>query len=1477
MFYLLVVLVAFATTLVLIFRDPAVQTFAARMASTYFSKKMGAEIRIGGFSLSLVKGIGINELLVKDKKKAILFYAHNLSVRPGIFHLKKHILNIGKITIDKGVCQLITHKGDTVLNLQFIIDYFTSKTPAADSLPGPKWFFSVSTLELKETRFHFQDENAVPVTQGMDYSNIDVRNIDLLINDFFPWGDTLRAKIKRLSATERSGFNLKEMSGEFSVCSAFLRAKNLKLVTDHCNLDLDFDFHYNGWTAYNDFLNQVHIHGNIRPSDFDLEEIGTFAPVLYVMKNKYRLSGEVKGTVSNFRAKNFRIGFGTASEFYGNISANGLPNVEETFVDLDVKSLVANKKDIESILIPVEMKHLTLPSMIGNAGNIRLQGTFTGFYNDFAANAKIRTDIGDLRSDLVLSKQKGSRLISYNGELDVTSFDIGKLTGNEKMLGALTLKADIKGSGMTLNEADLTMNVHIDSVKLNRYNYHNLDICGSLKERRFDGGLNISDPNLILDFNGMVDMQDTLPSFRYNATIQHAQLFRLHLLERDSIMDLSTQVKVDFTGNDIDNIEGTIDLDNTTYIEGRHVIPMEHLSLLTSRDDKNNKSYHLLSDFVDADISGNFYFRDMVPSLNSFISNYLASFELNDSLVDHHPNSNQLMNYRITLKNTDAIAEVFAPFIRVATGTTLDGSYNEDEEMISLNGHSPDLIVNGMHVEDWYINARSRMDNLNISTGCRTFFLKKRTAKDSLEIKVDSLRLISDIRQDSILYHLDWSSMEKKSHMAGYLSFRNSHSVELAFQKFNVCIDNHYWTIAPDNFIRIDTTSMSFRDLKFMSDEQFLKVDGKISGSKHDTLDFLFHNVDISNLDYLIGNPELDIDGVLSGNFRLSNVYNKPNVLADVRIAKFSFNKELLGDADFSVKYDAENALFDVNSRILYTGNVGTTIPFNLKGSVHLAGKSPALDLNLELNSLNLKIVQPFVSSFMTGVNGFISGNARIAGTLEHPNLTGEVKLMRTELKISYLNVLYSMADVVTIDSNSFNFNKITVYDSLGHKAYLNGKITHNYFKDFALDLNIDCEDFSAFKNSPAQNSLFYGNARATGNITIKGPIDNIAIKVKARSNSGTHVVIPINTTADVGQSDYIIFENPEKDTLKNHERRSLGNTKGLALNLAMLVTPDADLEVFLPDQMGNIRATGTGNITMTMTPSSDFSMMGTYTLQKGSFVFSLKNLLRLNFSILDGSFISWAGDPTDANISMSAVYKTRVPMKGITTDPELAALRVPVECVIRLGGKLMNPEITFGLNLPNAAENVKSAVYAAIDTNNVSQMSEQMIYLLVMNSFKPLTGSGLEPIDVGSTSLSVLTNQVSSWLSKISHNVNVGVNYKMANGSNTTDEFDVSLSTQLFNDRLLIDGLFGMTSSSSTTTTVQKASTIVGDINIEYVLTDNFRWRIRAFNRTNTIDQVNNDAQYTQGVGLSYHRDFNKWGDLFKKKGKTSPKKAKK
>jgi hypothetical protein len=247
--------------------------------------------------------------------------------------------------------------------------------------------------------------------------------------------------------------------------------------------------------------------------------------------------------------------------------------------------------------------------------------------------------------------------------------------------------------------------------------------------------------------------------------------------------------------------------------------------------------------------------------------------------------------------------------------------------------------------------------------------------------------------------------------------------------------------------------------------------------------------------------------------------------------------------------------------------------------------------------------------------------------------------------------------------------------------------------------------------------------------------------------------------------------------------------------------------------------------------------------------------------SIKEGSTISWTGDAADANISISAVYKTKAPLKGLTTNPELEGVRIPVECIIRLGGKLMNPDMSFAISLPNVEEALKNEVFAAIDTNNPVVVTEQTIYLMVMNQFKPVVASA-SSVDVSATSMSLVTNQINSMLSQISSNVNLNMNYKPATSS-TQQEFDVGISTQLFDDRLLIDGTFGM--NSYTNTTAKQGSTIVGDINLEYVLTKNRRWRARVFNRTNTLNILNNNAPYTQGVGIKYQRDFTNFKELFK------------
>jgi hypothetical protein len=1472
--YIAVVLFAFITTTYVIFRDPWVQTLGVRIVSHYFSVQLHTEIKIGGFDLSLRRGLTIDDITIKDRHQSELFKAHKLSIIPGKFSLSKRILNLKRVYIDKGIIQLLTHRGDTDINLKFIIDYFSSpsaKKPS-DTIKSPPWHFSVGAVELASTRFRFQDENK-PLTQsGINYANIDVSNINLLLTGFHPDGDTMKGRIIRLSATERSGFMIRSMSGDFQVSPVFLKAHNLKLITNNSNIDLSFDFLYDHWDAYNDFLNKVKIKASINPTILDLEDIGAFAPVLYVMKDKFKLEGKIRGTVNNFSAKDFRFAYGTVTRFIGNIHATGLPNVEETFVDMNIKEFVTNREDIRSFNLPITDKNLDIPAFLKNAGNYNLKGNFTGFYNDFVANASLHTAIGDLRTDLTLKKEKGVKGLLYTGEADVSRLQLDQLfktkDKTKNLLGTITLRADLNGRGFDPKDAIVTMNVWIDSLGLNNYTYQHITLNGRFEDQEFNGRMNVDDANLKLDFNGLINLADSLPSFHFGLQLNYSQLFKLNLLKRDSVDAFSAIARVDIKGSNIDNIEGSLSIDSSRYTEGKHTVRMKHLSLITLRDQKNNKSYHLLSDFVDADISGNFYFSSLIPSLSTFITNYIASFELNDSLINHHPSTNQQIDYNVRLKKTDPVLQVFLPALRFAPNTNFKGSYNENEGMISLNGSSPELTYKAYHFTDWFIKATTRQDNLNIQTGCGLFFVSKGKKKDSAIVMMDSLHLVSNLHHDSILYDIYWNSGKIQSDMGGFVNFKNSPVTQIKLTRFHSFIDKHYWSIANDNEILIDSSRVILHDLAFQTGEQKLKVDGTISNRPTDTLLLQFNKVDISDVDLLLSNPNVDVDGILSGKLKLMSIPHSMTVLSNLTIEKFTFNKELLGDLGLNIFYDENVNRFDVDSHILYTGNAGTNIPLSLKGSYYLTKLHPHLDFNLSLKNLNLKMVSPFVSSFMSRLNGLVSGEVKITGSPERPVLAGKLNLMRSEFKINYLNVPYTVVDAVTVDSVAFNFNHLTVLDSLGNKAFVNGKIYHNFLQRLELDLSIEPEDFSVFRNTYAQNNIFYGTARGTGDVTITGPVDNIRINARAKSGGSTHVYIPISSAADIGQNDYIIFTKPVNDSIQNNTLFPTATPKGLSLGLAILVNPTADVEVSLPNQLGNIKANGSGNLTMDMTPTTGFSLSGSYTIQKGSFHFIMKSLGSLSFSIEDGSRISWSGDPANANVNISALYKTRVPLGDLGGDEDKYT-RIPVECIIRLSGQLSNPDISFGLNLPNADEKVKQMVFPYIDTSNSAEMTQQILSILVFGQFKSNKGTSLASLDVGSTSLSLIMSQFNSLISKVSKNVDIGVNYRRSSII-PGQEFDVAVSTQLFNERLLIDGLFGV-NSLNPNTTVQKVSTIVGDINLQYILTNNRRWRARVFNRTNTL-LIDNNAPYTQGIGLSYTRDFNNWGDFFKSdKSKTN------
>jgi hypothetical protein len=302
-------------------------------------------------------------------------------------------------------------------------------------------------------------------------------------------------------------------------------------------------------------------------------------------------------------------------------------------------------------------------------------------------------------------------------------------------------------------------------------------------------------------------------------------------------------------------------------------------------------------------------------------------------------------------------------------------------------------------------------------------------------------------------------------------------------------------------------------------------------------------------------------------------------------------------------------------------------------------------------------------------------------------------------------------------------------------------------------------------------------------------------------------------------------------------------------------VTNEAQIQLFMPYNMGNIRTRGHGNMRINYLNTGEFTMEGDFKIDRGSFFFTLQNVINRDFEIRRGSKVSWTGDPYDAEISLQAVYKVKTTL-GDYGPAEDSATRVPVDCVISLKNKLLDPEIKFTVEFPDLQDDTKQFIYSRLDTNDQAEMSQQMMSLLILNSF---TSSSGYASGVGFNTFSLLTNQLSNWLSNISNDFDIGVNYRPGDQV-SAQEVEVALSTQLWDERVLIDGNVGVRGNE----TSQNTNSIVGEVTVEYKITPEGNLRAKAFNKSNNNDLDNSYAPYTQGIGIFYTKEFNKFRDAF-------------
>jgi hypothetical protein len=366
---------------------------------------------------------------------------------------------------------------------------------------------------------------------------------------------------------------------------------------------------------------------------------------------------------------------------------------------------------------------------------------------------------------------------------------------------------------------------------------------------------------------------------------------------------------------------------------------------------------------------------------------------------------------------------------------------------------------------------------------------------------------------------------------------------------------------------------------------------------------------------------------------------------------------------------------------------------------------------------------------------------------------------------------------------------------------------------------------------------------------------------IDAKSDKNTRICIPLSQNSEISKYGFVkLIQDQPSQIISIEEKRDFKvDLSGMQMNFNFDVTPDAEVQIIFDSKMGDIiKGRGNGKMKMTINTLGTFDLVGDYIIDKGDYLFTAKNVINKKFSIEPGGTLRWSGDPFNAQIDMAATYRTKASLMQLFGDTTYQGKQV-VDCQIFLTGPLLTPTVKFGLELPNVDESVRERVRSKISTEE--ERAQQILALLVLNQFYPPSGNiGPDYSQGGGVNASeLLSNQLSNWLSQISNDFNVDVNYRPGSQM-SSNELEVALSTQLLNDRLSVNGSIDMKSNA----TVANADKIVGDVDVDYKLNNKGNIRLRAFTRSNdniTLDYASN--AYTQGVGVFLLEEFNSLKEL--------------
>ena len=1432
------------------------------------SDLLNTRVTIGRINIGLLNRIIIDDVLLDDQDEQEMLKVTRLSAKFDIMPFFKGKISISSVQLFGFNINLQKKTPDSPPNFKFVLDAFASNdTVKKDNSLDLR----INSILIRRGRmaYHVLSEEETP--GKFNAKHVQLQNIIANISLKALSKDSINLGIKRLSLDEKvSGFSLKKMSLKLVANSRQTSIDNFAIELPETSLKLDtIHLIYDSLKAFDRFTEQVRFSFRTLPSQITLKDISPFLPALSHFKEPISLDMEVKGTVNQLTCSHLEI---TADNrqfrLKGDVALQDLSHPQDAYVFGTLSELTATTRGVGFLVRNLSHDYNGVPPVLERLGNVSFRGEVSGYFTDIVTYGQLHTDLGGVNMDLKLSSDKSKGLFAYSGAVKTTDYKLGKLLANEQ-LGEITFNLDVHGRHVTDRLPVVELKGLIASVDYSRYRYENITLDGEYKQGGFNGKVALDDPNGSIYLNGDVNVSSRIPTFNFQAIINKLRPHDLNLTTKYPDTEFSLKLRANFTGGSVDEMIGEINVDSLEFMSPEKQYFMNNMNIRASKQNNENQ-LRLTSEFLTASVEGKFQYHTLPASILNIMRKYVPSLILPPKKpIETHNN----FQFDIHIYNTDILSTIFDIPLTVYTHSTLKGYFNDPLQRLRVEGYFPRLQYKNNFIESGMILCENPSDHIRARV--RLTNLKKKGAVN--------LSLDAQAKDDNISTTLNWgnsAAVTYSGQLAAVAKFLRTEGEKpllkamVEVKPTDIILNDTLWQIHPSQVV-VDSGKVDVNNFYFSHQDRYVRINGRLSDNPQDSVKVDLKDINMGYVfDIASISDDVNFEGDATGTAYASGVFKKPVMNTRLFIKNFSLNQGRLGDLNIYGEWDNENRGIRLDASIK---DISTT-PSRVTGIIHPLKPESGLDLNIEANEQNLKFLEHYMKSIANDIKGRATGKVHFYGKFKGLNLDGAV-MTDASMNFDILNTHFAIKDTILLAPTGLTFNNIHISDMEGHSGRMNGYLHFQHFKNLNYRFEIQANNMLVMNTKESTDMPFYGTVYGTGNALLTGnAIQGLDVNVAMTTNRNSIFTYINGSVASATSNQFIKFvdKTPRRtiqdsiqiisyyEQLQQKRQEAEEEQKtDIRLNILVDATPDATMKIIMDPVAGDyISGKGTGNIRTEFYNKGDVKMFGSYQINQGVYKFSLQEVIRKDFVIKNGSTITFNGAPLDANLDIQASYTVNSASLNDLIPEESSSIiqqpNVKVNCIMNLSGILVRPTIKLGIELPNERDEVQTLVRNYISTEE--QMNMQILYLLGIGKFYTEDARNNQNSNVMSSVLSsTLSGQLNNALSQVfeTNNWNIGTNLSTGDKGWTDMEVEGILSGQLLNNRLLINGNFGYRDNPMANTN------FVGDFEAEWLINRSGDIRLKAYNETNDRYYTKTNLT-TQGVGIMYKKDFNKWSDLF-------------